>query len=44
VNVIRPASMGHYSLSFVADILWMLAFTLIFYVVAAVLMKRRLKD
>ncbi len=44
VDVIRPASMGQYSASFVYDVVWMAAFTLIFYGIAAVLMKRRLKD
>jgi len=44
VNVIRPAAMGHYSVSFAYDIAWMVIFTLIFYGLAAVLMKRRLKD
>jgi lipooligosaccharide transport system permease protein len=44
VNVIRPAAMGQYSISFIYDILWMAAFTFIFYAVAAVLMKRRLRD
>jgi lipooligosaccharide transport system permease protein len=44
VSIIRPAAMGQYSVSFVYDIAWMAAFTLIFYGIAAVLMKRRLKD
>jgi lipooligosaccharide transport system permease protein len=44
VNVIRPAAMGQYSASFTFDILWMAAFTLVFYTIAAVLMKRRLQD
>jgi lipooligosaccharide transport system permease protein len=44
VSIIRPAAMGQYSASFAYDIVWMVAFTLIFYGVAAVLMKRRLKD
>lgn len=44
VSIIRPAAMGQYSIAFVYDIAWMAAFTLIFYGIAAVLMKRRLKD
>lgn len=44
VNVIRPAALGLYSASFIYDVVWMAAFTLIFYAIAAVLMKRRLKD
>jgi lipooligosaccharide transport system permease protein len=42
VNVIRPASMGAYSMSFLLDIVWMVAFTAIFYAISMVLMKRRL--
>ena len=44
VNVIRPAAMGQYSASFTFEVLWMAVFTLIFYGIATVLMKRRLKD
>jgi len=44
VSIIRPAAMGQYSLAFIHDIVWIAAFTLIFYSIAAVLMKRRLKD
>lgn len=44
VNVIRPAALGLYSASSIYDVVWMAAFTLIFYAIAAVLMKRRLKD
>jgi lipooligosaccharide transport system permease protein len=45
VNVIRPAALGHYDLaSFGLEIAWMAAFTLIFYAMASVLMKRRLLD
>jgi lipooligosaccharide transport system permease protein len=44
VSVIRPAAMGQYSASFAVDITWMAAFTLLFYTIAAVLMKRRLQD
>jgi lipooligosaccharide transport system permease protein len=42
VNVIRPAALGHYSWSFTGDILWMAVFTLAFYLLSTVLMKRRL--
>lgn len=42
VNVIRPAALGQYSASFAGDILWMAVFTLIFYVISTVLMRRRL--
>ena len=42
VNVIRPAALGQYSWSFAGDILWMAVFTLIFYAISTVLMKRRL--
>ncbi len=45
VNVIRPAALGNYDLaSFGLEIVWMVAFTLIFYAVATVLMKRRMLD
>jgi len=45
VKVIRPAAMGQYSLaSFGLEIVWMAAFTLIFYAMATVLMKRRMLD
>ncbi len=42
VNVIRPAAQGIYSLSFLPEIIWMVVFTTIFYIVSVVLMKRRL--
>ena len=42
VNVIRPAALGQYSAGFAGDILWMAVFTLIFYVISTVLMRRRL--
>ncbi len=45
VNVIRPAAMGQYNwASFGLEIVWMAAFTLIFYSIATVLMKRRMLD
>lgn len=44
VNVIRPAAMGQYSIAFVYEVLWMAVFTIIFYAIAAVLMKRRMLD
>ncbi|HEY3422858.1 MAG TPA: ABC transporter permease [Methanocellaceae archaeon] len=44
VNIIRPASQGIYSASFLPEIIWMLVFTAIFYIISAVLMKRRLMD
>ncbi len=42
VNIIRPAAEGIYSASFLPEIVWMLVFTAIFYVISVVLMKRRL--
>lgn len=42
VNVIRPAALGQYSWGLTWDILWMAVFTLIFYALSTVLMKRRL--
>lgn len=42
VNVIRPAAQGIYSISFLPEIIWMVVFTAIFYIVSVVLMKRRL--
>ena len=42
VNVIRPAGLGQYSWSFAGDILWLAVFTVIFFVLSTVLMKRRL--
>ena len=42
VNIIRPAAQGIYSSSFLPEILWMLVFTAIFYIISVVLMKRRL--
>ncbi len=42
VDVIRPAALGQYSWGFAADILWMAIFTLVFYAISTVLMKRRL--
>lgn len=42
VNVIRPAAMGQYSTGFVIDFLWMSVFTIVFYALSTVLMKRRL--
>jgi lipooligosaccharide transport system permease protein len=44
VNVIRPASMGQYGASFILEVAWMSAFTLIFYIAATALMKKRLMD
>ncbi|WP_174590576.1 ABC transporter permease [Methanocella conradii] len=44
VNVMRPASMGHYSTSFIFEVAWMSAFTLVFYIAATALMKKRLLD
>lgn len=45
VNVIRPAAMGQYSLiSSGLEVAWMAVFTLIFYAMATVLMKRRMLD
>lgn len=42
VNIIRPAAMGHYSASFLLEAAWMAIFTLIFFALSTVLMKRRL--
>ncbi|MGA9138959.1 MAG: ABC transporter permease [Methanocella sp.] len=42
VNVIRPAALGHYSWSFTGDILWMIIFTIIFFIISTVLMRRRM--
>ncbi len=42
VNVIRPAALGHYSWSFAGDILWMIIFTMLFFTLSTVLMRRRL--
>ena len=42
VNVIRPAAEGIYSSSFIFEFAWMLVFTVIFYIAAAVRMKKRL--
>ena len=42
VNIIRPAAEGIYSASFLPEIIWMLVFTAIFYIISVVLMKRRL--
>jgi lipooligosaccharide transport system permease protein len=42
VNVIRPAAMGQYSAGFIVDFLWMGVFTILFYALSTVLMKRRL--
>ncbi len=44
VNVIRPASMGQYEAYFIIEVAWMSAFTLIFYIAATALMKRRLLE
>lgn len=44
VNIIRPAAMGHYSISFIYEVLWMAAFMLIFFAASTILMKRRLQD
>lgn len=42
VNIIRPSAIGQYSAGFIYDILWMAAFTMVFYSISSVLMKRRL--
>ncbi len=42
VNVIRPAALGHYSWSFAGDILWMIIFTIFFFIISTVLMRRRM--
>ncbi len=42
VNIIRPAAEGIYSASFLPEIVWMVVFTAIFYIISVVLMKRRL--
>ena len=42
VNIIRPAAQGIYSASFLPEIVWMIVFTAIFYIISVVLMKRRL--
>ncbi|WP_369423945.1 ABC transporter permease [Methanooceanicella nereidis] len=42
VNIIRSAALGEHNPSFLLDISWMIVFTLIFYALSTVLMKKRL--
>lgn len=42
VDIIRPASMGTYTIAFLPDVAWMIVFTAIFFTLSMVLMKRRL--
>lgn len=42
INIIRPAALGAYSYGFIYDILWMMIFTIIFYSMSSILLKKRL--
>lgn len=44
VDVIRPAALGEYHVGLIADIIWMVVFTMIFYMLSSVLMKKRLME